>query len=592
MDTSKVKDAQRFAEIEFCVQRYFDGNIAKVMEATRKELSNKQVKELADYQKSARGMVSQAAASMAHDLFYSPMDTLKMTGEWNSKTAEDYVKMCKEQMLKNQNLQSDLVKLSDEWRRAVIGEIGRERYDNLSKQMGCDLAFAYMDYRVDQMMVDYMVKKEMPKSSIQYVMRKGAEGSLLGLSTVLSKSPLQQEIDKRGEAAYKPSSVEKGAGRAVSFGADAITTGGISSWGSLAKLVGVEVVFAGVENWMEKKVSKEQPMTVEQCISRGVFGSNANVFDGFRKQGKGIVSYENAYVLSVNNQLKNKMSIATTKPVYADWMETTAPKFPLQTQFLKTEEVKPHNPDVPFVIDPAQEEAYLASQKESKKQTMNTVESTTSEETFTPTESPAMNEENKIQQTNENGWSSLLQSVGLDGLSDVGRNLPYVIAMLPDMLAGLFTGKTKSLGLKDNMIPIASILVGMFVKNPLLKMVLIGMGGANLFNKVGHEAIGRMEGNTARPVQYREYPDEELNPRITHPVLQGNTLVATIDKVPCSILLPENAAQAYAAGALPLNTLANAVLAKHDQLRATTQENIRNIDIDTTVTRDRGITFR
>jgi hypothetical protein len=88
--------------------------------------------------------------------------------------------MCKEQMLKNQNLQSDLVKLSDEWRRAVIGEIGRERYDNLSKQMGCDLAFAYMDYRVDQMMVDYMVKKEMPKSSIQYVMRKGAEGSLLG----------------------------------------------------------------------------------------------------------------------------------------------------------------------------------------------------------------------------------------------------------------------------------------------------------------------------------------------------------------------------------------------------------------------------
>jgi hypothetical protein len=592
MDTSKVKDAQRFAEIEFCVQRYFDGPIAKVMEATRKELSNKQVKELADYQKSARGMVSQAAASMAHDLFYSPMDTLKMTGEWNSKTAEDYVKMCKEQMLKNQNLQTDLVKLSDEWRRAVIGKIGRERYDHLSKQMGCDLAFAYMDYRVDQMMVDYMVKKEMPKSSIQYVMRKGAEGSLLGLSTVLSKSPLQQEIDKRGEAAYKPSLVEKGAGRAVSFGADAITTGGISSWSSLAKLVGVEVIFAGVENWMEKKASKEQPMTVEQCISRGVFGSNANVFDGFRKQGKGIVSYENAYVLSVNNQLKNKMSISTTKPVYADWMETTAPKFPLQTQFLKAEDVKPHNPDVPFVIDPAQEEAYLASQKESKKQTMNTVESTTSEETFTPTETPAMNEENKIQQTNENGWSSLLQSVGLDGLSDVGRNLPYVIAMLPDMLAGLFTGKTKSLGLKDNMIPIASILVGMFVKNPLLKMVLIGMGGANLFNKVGHEAIGRMEGNTARPVQYREYPDEELNPRITHPVLQGNTLVATIDKVPCSILLPENAAQAYAAGALPLNTLANAVLAKHDQLRATTQENIRNIDIDTTVTRDRGITLR
>ena len=56
----------------------------------------------------------------------------------------------------------------------------------------------------------------------------------------------------------------------------------------------------------------------------------------------------------------------------------------------------------------------------------------------------------------------------------------------------------------------------MFVKNPLLKMMLIGMGGANLLNKAGHEALAnKREGNdgnavsygntTAQAVQYKSY---------------------------------------------------------------------------------------
>ena len=166
-----------------------------------------------------------------------------------------------------------------------------------------------------------------------------------------------------------------------------------------------------------------------------------------------------------------------------------------------------------------------------------------------------------------------MKNFGLDGFSDIGNNLGYVIAMLPDILVGMFTGKTQSLGLKDNMMPIASILAGMFVKNPLLKMTLIGMGGANLLNKAGHEALAnKQEGNVAlgsntNAVRYKSYPDEPLNPRITNPVLQGNCLVATIDKVPYTIQLPEHVVGAYQAGALPLNTLANSILAKSDQMR-------------------------
>lgn len=207
-------------------------------------------------------------------------------------------------------------------------------------------------------------------------------------------------------------------------------------------------------------------------------------------------------------------------------------------------------------------------------------------------EQPAEAHPQETAQTNGNGWGNLLAGVGLDGLGDIGSNLGYVLAMLPDILLGVFTGKTKSLGLKDNLLPIASIVAGMFIKNPIVKMLLIGMGGANLLNKAGHEALERKQNegreNINTGVRYRQYADEPLNSRIEKPLLQGNSLIATIDRVPCTIQLTETVADACRTGALPLNTLANAVLAKSDQMRQMASQNYDNTRQETVV-RARGI---
>lgn len=183
--------------------------------------------------------------------------------------------------------------------------------------------------------------------------------------------------------------------------------------------------------------------------------------------------------------------------------------------------------------------------------------------------------------------------LGLDGIGNITGNLGYVMAMLPDVLLGIFTGKTESLHLGDNMLPIASIVAGMFVRNPLLKMLLIGLGGMNLLNKAGHEALkerteGKLNVTNENNVQYRCYTNETLNPRIVNPVLQDSTLIATIDRVPCTIQLSPIVAEAYRTGALPLNTLANAVLAKNDQLRQAAARNYEDGKLETIV-RPRGI---
>ena len=175
----------------------------------------------------------------------------------------------------------------------------------------------------------------------------------------------------------------------------------------------------------------------------------------------------------------------------------------------------------------------------------------------------------QAEETNLDGWEGLLKTFGLNGLSGTGQNLGYVIAMLPDILFGALTGKSKNLGLEDNLIPIASVLAGLFVKNPLLKMTLIGLGGANLLNKAGKEVLFP-QGQQVKPVQpvrYKQYADEPLNPRMAGVSIQGNALICTIDRVPSTISLPPATVAAYEAGALPLNTLANAILVRHDAMQ-------------------------
>ena len=66
------------------------------------------------------------------------------------------------------------------------------------------------------------------------------------------------------------------------------------------------------------------------------------------------------------------------------------------------------------------------------------------------------------------------------------------------------------------------------------------------------------------------------DPRIQNAELRGNCLIATIDRVPCTIALSPTVVDAYNQGALPLNTLANAVLAKNDQMKQMAQQNYRD----------------
>ena len=466
-------------------EKLFRTKVLPIMDKVMADLRHKQAEEIGRHTRSLSYIMAGAAGpDGGMSAQAASLDSLRYTGKWNSKHTEDYINMVKAE-LKKQHI-------------TVTPEI-------------------------EKMMINKMIKDEVPKSSIEYIMRKAATNTIFYLPQAMSKSPLENHITEQAEKRYNPSALEKGTGYALGATADFLSMGGFGGgWSSAAKFVGVDV---GLNTALDH------------------FGGSTEYTPAGTK---------------VTAEGKKKPSGET---------------------------------DVPMIIAPEYREQYLAEQAKKKtgqaqtteqkpKANNNVEDSVRREPTSTPlSQTTQTTVQEPPQQTNQSGWTGLLSSFGLNGMSDIGHNLGYILAMLPDMLLGAFTGKTKSLGLKDNMMPLASIVAGMFVRNPILKMVLVGMGGLNLLNKAGHEAIDNHKGiGTAQDapmgrVNYRVYADEPLDPRISQPQIKGNCLIATIDRVPCTIALTDNVVDAFNQGALPLNTLANAVLAKNDQMRQLASEN-------------------
>ena len=118
-----IKQSRRFAELERLSDDYFRYHLASVMDETRDYLARKQGEEMKEYSTSLGGVLSMMASSALP--LNDPYQLLKVTGEWNSKTTEDYVEMCKEKIAASEDIQHDLAYMAGQWRDAVVKEIGR-----------------------------------------------------------------------------------------------------------------------------------------------------------------------------------------------------------------------------------------------------------------------------------------------------------------------------------------------------------------------------------------------------------------------------------------------------------------------------------
>lgn len=560
---SNKKVPQDFIELEHYFSKYFDAHIAP--------LADKAVKDAdASYLKEYGSLVSDSGLLGAVTLS-GPRAAAAVAKSQSLDSYQNYwsniQKSFQKRFESSSDFKADFGKLIDAYQKAMIDKMGKEQYMAESRKYGQDLATWYVNNKILEKSLNRMAAHGAPKDSVEYLFQKGKQLSILGLTQPSDWDGMRALQEQQ----YKPSKTEKmaayGVGGLMDFAV--MPVGGMKTAiiGTTAG-AGIDIVFSSGNN----------RQNVDALVSRSVFG-NSWTLPETRKEL--VDAKDSDYLTALNAGMKKKVTLTNPSPALKQIAENN--RFPLKGTFLTETDDRD---DIPMIVAPGMEEAYRRDLARLKQETPKPVKPQKKAEPIpaptphqTTVNSPSSAELNSYQQNyqyqpqrvNNNGWGGLFDSVGLTGFSDVFKNLGYVLAMLPDMMIGMFTGKTKSLSVQLNLLPIAAIVMGMFVRNPLLKMLLIGLGGANLLNKATHEILG--ETPSAKEVRYRPYADERLNARISHPQLNGNLLVATIDGVPSTVTLQESVVDAYQKGALPINTLANAVLAKYDEQRMEVEQN-------------------
>ena len=287
--------------------------------------------------------------------------------------------------------------------------------------------------------------------------------------------------------------------------------------------------------------------------------------------------------VSHSSSPKKAVQHSIANPSKVEVNHSSSPKKAVQHSIANPSKVEVNHSPLP-------KKAVQHSEDKSKQQHLNSPQSIMPSQANyykeTPTEKPV---QTPLAGRSVSGWEGVLNKHNSNSFSDVSENLGYVIAMLPDMLINMFTGKNQNFRMENNILPIASIFAAMFVKNPLIKMLMVGLGGAGLLKSAGTEVLSY--GNPNDNKVYKKYLDEPLNSRLSEPAVKGSSLFVDIDNIPMVINISKEAAIAYRDGYLPLNTLANSVLVKYDQQKQAAETNY-NINVTAEKDMERQVALR
>ena len=551
---------QLFVDSEVCIDKYFDEHVTKELEIKESLRDSLKIGTMTEH-------------PSIGNLFMPGEDYA--TNVTLSCPANDIERLYANGGILSQK-NKDLEVLAKGWRTAAVGKLGEERYNQLCQELGCDLATAYIEHRLLMRSVDWEVQRNPIRSSADYVAREAKRNSLLEYVSAPT-SDLQKYIDKKCVEKYDPSLLEKGTGVVLGSVTDFVLTFpmlGTGSWAKLGKFVAVDVGLGMVGGVFDE--NEVENNNVSQLMSVAIYGKRTDEFEKIRQESRSASVYSD-FGRRVNDELGRKILPSSGGSSFFNVGGNV-----FQDSFSRMNKFgMPEIPDYTEKLRLDGEMYWAMREKFGPKENTSQDGEQVSEDEMKGT---------TVQQQPVSGWDNLLNGLGLNGFSDVGKNLGYVFAMLPDLLIGMFTGQTKRLNISDNLMPIAAIFGGMFVKNPILKMLLIGLGGANLLNKAGHEALDHAGMKSDQVRQYKTYPDEVLDRRIKNPVMQGNTLVADIDGQPLVLPVTDMAVDAYEKGALPLNTLSNAVLRAWDKRQMEVAQNYeQGISEEQEIVRSRGI---
>ena len=693
---------KNLVQLESVTNQYYAKHIAPILEREIKLIKEYNTKIVKEAYKEAKRNSAETTLSR---IFIGGDLSVEVNAQSiaNRKMAEAGYDAVLDRALKkiyrDKNINADFGRLTAYYDALLHAGLGEKRYKEatarVKKQFGKDeeIASHYVGLKLQELLVQQLVRRNMPKNDIEYILRKSFDNTISFSLASLGKAiavyngkmkptPVSDEVYDRALNDYNASPAAKTAAFLGGYLLEAPVTGvfGGGVKAAAKKIAGYEIAGKGIEYGVSKFMGGDGYIDNISNYSSLVFG-NAKVFPAINDDSRKYNNHATENMVIINGELRNKIKGRSTPQVssvlktYRSVLDpargsstklfntiafsiqskmlpikrdTSIPKFMLYNtskanrslaatfyaqmkdmsdKKLSEKVLNGRRVTFSYVAQRAYDYARVADsldhrqgkstvsvktafkndiqktagitmpKENHKKEEKSRVSSSGNEVknnskvvasdkiaqqgkeqnprgqqiSASPQQQGHPHDRNNVAEgqipSNMQGWSSAIDNMGMREMSDMRRNMGYVIAMLPDMLIGMFTGKTPNFKLEDNLLPLASIFGGMFFNgSPLARLFLLAYGGSALLKNSSKEVLGNLDGSAGKTTQrvYKQYGDEVLNPRIVQPVMKGNTLVASIDGKPMVIRISNTAVDAYEKGAVPLNTLANAVLQKYD----------------------------
>lgn len=103
-------------------------------------------------------------------------------------------------------------------------------------------------------MIDKMIQDKIPRSSIEYILKKAATNTIFYLPQEVAKSPLEHHMDTEAEKRYNPSAWEKNTGIILGSVTDLACMGGAGGgWKTAATWVGGDFLLSKFSDKQEDR---------------------------------------------------------------------------------------------------------------------------------------------------------------------------------------------------------------------------------------------------------------------------------------------------------------------------------------------------
>lgn len=306
------KDFTGIASMEAMLEKYLDNNISSIFEKNAKELEKNKKAEYNELSKKYLSIPLNATSTASMQGHNAQIQKeIYENGKWQNKGFEWVVDKTIEDLTnkKNADKGEDINNIVEGLRKCIIEHIGEKKYKELCIKYKVDIAEAKFQMILSDKMEAYMIKRNMPKSDIDYIMRKLLNDTIAG-SILQGVAPQKTEadinIDENAREKYNASFITKGTATALSFALDGVTLG----QGKIISAIGTGVGFEAVRTSAKWGYNKFWGHTQESHdLDKDIYGASTSKEDiNKAKKSAKSVAIQKEVNLSLNNKIRQKYS--------------------------------------------------------------------------------------------------------------------------------------------------------------------------------------------------------------------------------------------------------------------------------------------